>query len=412
MSEQPWTEKYKPQKIKDLIENKTAIRILHKWLEEWPSSASRQGKALLVHGPAGVGKTVAVYVIASDLGFEVTEINASDKRSKKMIVELLKTATTSGSLFSKRGRVILVDELEGLSGREDRGAAKALVTIIQETRVPVILIVSDITIQKINPLKRYCRLVEFLSLTEKGIIKQLRMICTKEKIECDDKALEQIVKLSNGDMRAAINDLQSVVTRGGAATTEAVRRVLKWRDRTPELEETLDQIFYAKNWNDATSAMQKTDIDPDELLRWISTNITLIFRDTRQLSRAFHWLSRSSVFSQRIRKTQNWKLLPYTKELMCITGSIIDGVPTPRHQKYRFPEWILQMGRSKFIRQKRKETGLVLAPLVHTSWRKAYSEYVTVLHSLLKHHATRDIVIKELELPKDIVKFILQMNHA
>ncbi|MCK4823014.1 replication factor C large subunit, partial [bacterium] len=410
--ELPWTEKYKPQKISDLIENITAIRILRNWLENWPGSASRQGRALLVHGPAGAGKTVAVYVIASELGFEVTEINASDKRSKKMILELLKTATTSGSLFSKRGRIILVDELEGLSGREDRGAAKALVKIIQGTRVPVILVVNDIEIQKIRPLKKFCRLVEFQPLTEKGLIKQLRKICAEEQIECDDEALKHITRLSRGDMRAAINDLQGIVTRGGAATNEAALRVLKWRDRALELEEPLDQIFYAKNWNNAVSTMQKTDIAPDELLRWISTNIPLIFRDTGQLSKAFHWLSRSSIFSRRIRQTQNWKLLPYTKELMCITGSIIDGEPAPRPQKYRFPEWILQMGRSKFMRQKRKEIGLVLAPHVHTSWRKAYHEYVIVLHSLLKHSITRDVVIKELELSEGIVKFILQMKST
>jgi replication factor C large subunit len=363
-----------------------------------------------VHGPAGVGKTVAVYVIASNLGFEVTEINASDKRSKKMIMELLKTAITSGSLFSKRGRIILVDELEGLSGREDRGAAKALVKIIQGTRVPVILIVSDITIQKIRPLKRVCRLVEFQPLTEQGITRQLRKICSEEKVEYDEEALEHIARLSNGDMRAAINDLQSVVTRGGTATTETVKQVLNWRDRTLELEETLDQIFYAKNWNDAAIAMRKTDINPDELLRWISTNIPLVFRGIGQISKALHWLSRASTFSRRIRQTQNWKLLPYTKELMCITGSIVDGEPTPRSRKYRFPEWILQMGRSKSIRQKRKEIGLILAPHVHTSWRKAYHEYVIVLHSLLTHKATKDKIIKEWELPEDIVKFILQMK--
>jgi replication factor C large subunit len=273
----------------------------------------------------------------------------------------------------------------------------------------MILVVNDVEIQKIKSLRKHCRLVEFLPLTEKGLIKRLRKICTEEQVECDEDALEHIASLSRGDMRAAINDLQSVVMRGGVATGEAVRRVLKWRDRALELEEVLDQIFFAKNWNDAARAMQKTDINPDELLRWISTNIPHIFPDTGQLSRAFHWLSRSSIFSRRIRRTQNWKLLSYAKELMCITGSVIDGEPVSRSQRYRYPEWIRQMGRSKFIRQKRKEIGLILAPRVHISWRKAYTEYITVLHALLKHSKTRNLVIKELELPVDIVKFIRQM---
>ena len=123
---QLWTSKYRPQKERDLIGNETAIRTIKNWLESWPRGVKRGRRALLLYGPTGVGKTVAVYVIALELGFEITEINASDKRSKKILDNLLRRTVFSGTLFGGRGRIVLIDELAGLSGKADRGGASAL----------------------------------------------------------------------------------------------------------------------------------------------------------------------------------------------------------------------------------------------------------------------------------------------
>lgn len=358
-----------------------------------------------------MGKTVAVYVVAAELGFEVTEINASDKRSKGVLEQLLGSATMSGSLFGKRGRIVLVDELAGLSGSSDRGATTALVDLIRQTRVPIILVADDITDEKIAPLRTVCEAVEFQPLPEGAIIKRLEWICLKERIKHDESALEYIAKQAKGDLRAALNDLQTVVRSGGTATAETVRRLLKWRDRTLEVTETLDRIFYAEKWNDAIDAADQTDVYPEELLRWISCNVPLVFRNNIELSNAFHWLSRSSLFSQRIRQTQDWKLLPYFKELMCITGSIAGGVPIARHLDYRYPEWIRQMGRSKSLRQKQKEVGDLLSPIVHASWRVAYREYAPVLKVLLENRTRRLSVLEDLGLSEDMASVILRQNR-
>ena len=95
-------------------------------------------------------------------------------------------------------------------------------------------------------------------------------------------------------------------------------------------------------------------------------------------------------------------------ELMCITGSITKGSPSSRRPEYQFPTWIRDMWRSKQLRQKQREIGEIIAPIVHTSWRTAYREYIQILNALLEDSKTRQKVIEELQLTEDTVDFILK----
>ena len=408
MKDQPWVEKYRPKSSKDLVGNTTAISKIKKWLNNWPKSITRNKRALMLFGPSGVGKTLVVYTIASELGYDITEINATVKRSKKMMGELLQTSTMTGTLTSTRGRVLLIDELAGLSGKSDRGAASALTEHIQKTRVPIILVTNDISEPKIRPLGKITTLIEFDQVRESEIAEMLKRICNQEKIKFEDSALDTLASFSRGDIRAAINDLQSITKSVRVLNTGNVLEFIKSRDQKIDLNEALDRIFYAETWNEAIRAANQIDVYPDELIRWISTNLTLVFPGLTQQAKAFDFLSRASIFSSRINRTQNWRLLPYSKELMCITGTITDGTPTPKRFEYRFPDWIQQMGFSRGVRQKRALVGHALSPIVHLSAKRAYEEYIVVLKALLKEAKLKEIVKNDLDLSEELVHFILR----
>jgi replication factor C large subunit len=408
MNDKPWVEKYAPQSIQELVGNSALISQITDWLANWPQKLSRNRRALLLHGPSGVGKTIAVYTIANELGFEVTEINATVKRSKKMMTELLKNATMMTTLTQKKGRLVLVDELAGLSGRSDRGAASALKDYIPTTRVPMILVTTDISDQKIRPLLRLCTSFEFQPLTTSEVTKLLIHICQQEKLDYEETALQSLTTYSRGDLRAAINDLQAVGKSGKSITDASVTEFLKSRDRIIDLAEALNRIFYADSWNQAIFAANQTNVYPDELIRWISNNVPFVFRDIQQQVKAFELLSRASIFSRRIQRTQNWRLLPYSKELMCITGSLTKGAPTPQPPEYQFPEWIRQMGFSRAKRQKRALIGQILSPIVHLSSKRAYKEYLLILKTFLEDPSTKNAVMADLELSSELVQFILK----
>ena len=91
---------------------------------------------------------------------EIIEINASDTRNKDSINSLIGASIGQQSLFFK-GKLILIDEIDGLSGTKDRGGAQALLKIIENSPYPVIMTCNEIESDKLKAIKKKSELVEF-----------------------------------------------------------------------------------------------------------------------------------------------------------------------------------------------------------------------------------------------------------
>ncbi|MEM2261685.1 MAG: AAA family ATPase, partial [Ignisphaera sp.] len=106
------------------------------WLNKWPNVPK---KALLLYGPPGCGKTSLVEAIANEYGYELIEMNASDFRRKTDIERIALRASTSQSLFGFSRKIILLDEVDGISSKEDEGALEAVQELVEKTSVPIIM---------------------------------------------------------------------------------------------------------------------------------------------------------------------------------------------------------------------------------------------------------------------------------
>ncbi len=97
-SNKPWTSKYSPNSVKDVIGQGTALLGLKKFVVNF---RQERRKAIILHGPSGSGKTCSVYALAKELDLEVVELNASDFRTGDGISKVAGTASKQMSLFSK-----------------------------------------------------------------------------------------------------------------------------------------------------------------------------------------------------------------------------------------------------------------------------------------------------------------------
>jgi len=105
----PWTQKYKPKTMAEVIGNQEAKDKILKWVHEWDRKPPKK-RALFVHGPPGTGKTVIAEALANDLDMELVQNNASNYRTADAVQKFAGTASHYTTLFGKK-RLILFDEL-------------------------------------------------------------------------------------------------------------------------------------------------------------------------------------------------------------------------------------------------------------------------------------------------------------
>jgi replication factor C large subunit len=366
------TEKYKPKKLDDIVGQDEAIKRVMKWFDSWKPG----DKALLLYGPVGVGKTTIIQALATHKNIDFIEMNASNYRSAKQIREHIGRSVEQQSLF-KRGKMFMIDEVDALSGSADRGGVAEMVKIIQQTKYPIILTANKPWESKLKSLRKRCMTVELDRLSLVDIERRLKQIAAKEGIKIERSALRELAKMSDGDLRAAITDLQSL-DRGHRIKEEDLV-VLSSREREKTVYEALDRIFKAETVLDARRALDDVDKWPDEIMWWIEANITREFESPGEIAAAFDALSAADVFRGRIRRTKRWRFLVYMIDLM--TG----GVAIARRKKrlkrvqYQYPTFIATLGRTKRMRAE-QEAGLAeLAERLHCSKRKVRTEFLPYL---------------------------------
>ncbi|MEM4181719.1 MAG: replication factor C large subunit [Candidatus Pacearchaeota archaeon] len=386
----PWSEKYRPSSYSFVRGQELAIERVRTFLRNFPKK-----RAIVLYGPAGVGKTSLAYVVAAETDSEILELNASDFRDKQKISSIIGPASLQGSLFGKY-KIILVDEIEGISSSE-KGGLPELLALIERTSFPIIITANDIWDKKFSLLREKAEIVQLRSLDYKLILNILEEICKKENIAVSKDILLSIAIKARGDARAAINDLQSLSNLDESVLAKEIEE----RNKEQSIFNAMHLIFKSAKIDDRIlKVYDEVNMTTDEIFLWIEENIPVEYKG-EELAKAFDALSRADVFRGRVHRQQHWRFLVYQNFFIGPAIAASKKYNRPGMTNYRKPSRILKI----WLQNQRNKKKLTIcekyAKACHISIKQAMKDFL-LIRLILKN----DNIKKQLKLTEDEIEYL------
>ncbi|XP_078442462.1 replication factor C subunit 3 [Wolffia australiana] len=215
----PWVEKYRPQSLADVAAHRDIVDTIDRFTNE------NKLPHLLLYGPPGTGKTSTILAVARKLyGAQyhnmILELNASDERGIDVVRRQIQDFASTRSFDAKASvKLVLLDEADAMT----KDAQFALRRVIEKyTRSTRFALICNHVNKIIPALQSRCTRFRFAPLAPAHVTERLRHVINAEEIDVSESGLAAVVQLSNGDMRKALNILQSTHMASPHVTEEAV----------------------------------------------------------------------------------------------------------------------------------------------------------------------------------------------
>jgi len=380
-----WSEKYRPASVEEMVGNEEGRAKFRLWLKKWKPGS----KAALLVGPPGTGKTTTVHLVARDAGLQLVELNASDARTKEKLSRKVGEAISSTNLFGGTS-LIFLDEVDGLAGRADFGAIEFIKDAVKRSQSPVVMAANDPESDEVKKLGSAVSKIEFRRPESVEVVKRLERIAQKERLALSKVEIARIAEAANGDLRAAINFLQSGIPAR--------------KDEERTASESVNAFFDATNESEALRALRSYPGQPRDKLRQIFTAVARSRVHEERKAGALDVLSRADVVMGRIMKGKDWRLLRYLDPLLAneLWKALGDG--GARFTLDAVP-WPLQV-RIWNDSRKLKDVAALMGKRVGISQRGFLVEDMPYLLLLCADVGFREELVKSLDLEENYALFL------
>lgn len=215
----PWVEKYRPKQLDDLISHQDIISTINKF------ACQNRLPHLLFYGPPGTGKTSTILAVAqqlytpSEFHSMVLELNASDDRGIGIVRGPILSFASTRTIFKQGFKLVILDEADAMT----RDAQNSLRRVIEKFTDNVRFCIICNYLSKIIPaLQSRCTRFRFGPLSKDQMIPRLELVVEQEGVNMTSEGMKAVVTLASGDMRKALNILQSTFMSHDVVDEDAV----------------------------------------------------------------------------------------------------------------------------------------------------------------------------------------------
>ena len=398
--------------LSDFVGNENSRKKVVEWFSKWSDGS----KPLLLVGPPGVGKTSFVHALCREFDIDLIELNASDTRNKNMLAQILNPIFSNASLTGK-DFLLFLDELDGISNREDSGGLDFLIDLFSEPSIRVIMAANKST-ESIKKISKVSKTINFSPIPPRLAMLYLDKVLKNLNSPMDTKDRIAVVRNSFGDIRSLINSAQ-VMIAGYSSVKNSTGEI--------EVESMINQFFTSSTLEEALAIINKADIsysDPrfgqssedrrKDILGAFFSSIVMSKIDVSTIAVLLDKLSELDVILSRSLVMRNWKIMRYFSSILA--KSLFDDSRNKYIRYNRYSIGFENMG--IFSRaQGLKKTLRILAQYFHTSRSNFGSQYfVTLLQILSQTDGYEELVRSTITSEKEadvLVREISRVdNHA
>ncbi len=378
----PWTEKYRPALLSQLRREK-AVETMISWAKKWEEGIPLK-KGLIIYGAPGTGKTSSAIALAKEMDWEYVEFNASDIRSKDAIEQNAIKGSFYSSISDERNRkkLIVMDEVDSLYEKNvegsDVGGKSAIASLLEKTLNPVILIANDFYALRSTGAGKTivdrCEQVEFRRYMKSQIVSVLKEILQNEGIYASSDKLNEIADNANGDMRAAVNDLQGI---GEVYEAEE-------RDLTLSAYTVINDILHGhqRDIRRTRAEIMNIGMDPNDFILYLLENVYPLHSRVDDFVLALKNISRADLFLGRVGKRMDYSLWSYANDFMSYVSIL--NLKSDKYEKFAFPSLIRNMASLKKYRAIRKNFSMAMGRYVHKSSSFMNRDSILYIYYLLQ----------------------------
>jgi len=237
----PWTEKYRPKTLGDVIGQRDVVERLQAY------ARAKSMPNLLLAGPAGVGKTTATLALAHDLfgpayRDSLLELNASDERGIDVVRGKIKDFARTLPLAAVPFKLIFLDEADALTPDAQHALRRTMELYSQATRF---VLSCNYSSKIIEPIQSRCALFRLKPLSEDEIKEMLSRIAKAEGLHLAEGAVKALIYVSEGDLRKAINALQGAAMLSKKLDEAAIYKVAS-RAHPAEISQMIELALKGK----------------------------------------------------------------------------------------------------------------------------------------------------------------------